>query len=320
MNKPTTKPKLRMKKKEKDSQLVAIFKSYGDKFTEPQWKPTIPVYHDHKPTKVEQPDNGLIKRTFKVIDKPSNSNGQFVPFFTNPTGRTIYYVAGRSGSGKSFLAKEQCKFFQKLGINCFVITGMHGESESSFPGAKILDIDELVDLDNSQEKLYREMKIRYKHKKKGLDSEQKVQFEIHLDQLKDDLKKKNFRETLAYHQLVSRPSFWIYDDLENSKDERIHWLRTQALIMGRRRGINMCVINHLPKNGCKTGAREVILESHVYIMMAPFSRQVESFLKTYMSFDDTMLRAVRELLCQSRYVAVYRDLNYLIAQHRIVKY
>ena len=138
--------------------------------------------------------------------------------------------------------------------------------------------------------------------------------------MKDDLNKDNFKETDTYHQLISRPTFWIHDDLENADDRRYAWLRCNQLVMGRHSRISLNVINHLPKNGMKAGSREVITESHCYILMAPFGTKVKGFLETYMDFDDQMCNVVRNMLKVSRYCAVYRDLPYLVGQHKIIKY
>lgn len=258
---------------------------------------------------------------FEVIEPPRGVMGQFIPFYLHSSGRTIWFVAGKSGSGKSYLANQLLQPMRKLGHNAFVLSGVDASyASTSFPGAKAVDIDQCVQLDNSADLKYRELKIRYKIKKKKMTDEEKIRMEVAIDRMKDSLTKKNYLETQLYGMMVKQPSIFIWDDLESHPDKRVHWLRTQQLIMGRHRKISMVVINHLPKNGCRTGARECINEAHVYVLMAPWAKQTNSFLKTYCMFGETMIQACKDLLKKSRYIAIYRDHNFIVAQHRILKY
>ena len=309
-------------KKLDERQLLGLFT------TDSKHKPNLPLYVDNNrllsPKKsLYQTMNAdqLDQMPFLITQKPEQMAGQFIPFYHDKSGRTCHFVAGRSGSGKSFLAKELCKYYSKLGIPSYLISGVDAkDAQSQFKHAKCVNIDDLVELDNAQEMAYRELKIRYKHKKKNLDEEQRILFEVKLDKMKDDLKKNNFRPTRQYDLMTMKPTLFIYDDTENTDDKRVAWLRTQQLIMGRHKGINVIVINHLPKNGMAKGARESINEAHVYTLMRPYGRQTSSFLKTYMMFDDKMCNVIKQLMKTSRYVCVYRDIPYLLSQQQVIKY
>ena len=320
MNQVKPKAKLALVPKPQSKTVLALWVDDGPSFSDKQ-KRSIPVF-DSQETIPPPSQPHFENNQFEVIEAPKDrSGGQFIPWYLHSSGRTIWFIAGRSGSGKSYLAKELMQKLLKLGYNAYVLSGVTAsDAANQFKGARMVDIDECVQLDNSNDLKYRELKIRYRIKKKKMDDEAKIRMEVALDRMKDDLRKKNYLETTMYHTMVSKPSMWIWDDLENHSDKRIHYLRTQQLIMGRHNKISMCVINHLPKNGCKTGARECVLEAHVFVLMKPWSRQVSSFLETYCMFGDTMKKACQDLLKKSRYIAIYRDHNFIVAQHRILKY
>jgi hypothetical protein len=83
----------------------------------------------------------------KVITLPSDSQFELIPS-TNPKKREVYYIAGQSGSGKSFIAKTLASYYHKLyperGV--YLVSKLEkDETLDALPFLKRLSIKSFVD-------------------------------------------------------------------------------------------------------------------------------------------------------------------------------
>lgn len=255
---------------------------------------------------------------------PHNKNSVFVPLYIRDQ-RTVYYICGQSGAGKSVLAQTICEYLAKI-QPCFLVTTV---PDSRYE-ATMLDVKQLVQKnDDADETAYKHAKIVFKNKKKHMTDEQKIEMEMAIDRLKPKVGADEYKLTESYWEIIHNTktltsnaeerSLFIYDDCEVHPDtNKLRFIQDTQLVNGRHNGITMCILNHLTNNGLRTKLQ--ISESHVFVIFRPLSKYVKYFLEQYMDFNPDMMKCVRIMLENSRYAAIYPQLKVILSQQMILKY
>lgn len=254
---------------------------------------------------------------FSIVRAPHK--GGFLPFYPmNAEGeRVVHYIAGKSGSGKSYMAKMLSHMYTKMKMNTFLVSPV---PDSSYSGTHV-DVNDLVVVDDSTDyeqklKKYQKAKIKLRYQKKILTPDEIMKLEMMIIDMKPKKGKnhKVYKFTEEYYRLIKMPSLWIYDDTEASADQaKLHFIQNSQLLTGRHDNITMVIINHQSNAGNRT--RDVINESHTYTCFQPMNRYTDYFLKTYMSFSRKQIKAVEKILDKSRFCTIYRDYNVILGTH-----
>lgn len=275
-----------------------------------------------------------------ALEKP-NYDGAFVPFYprNDDDNRTINYIFGKSGSGKSYLAKILSYYFDKI-MRVFVVSDV---LDDEYRG-RFVNIEALVDIDYDNDyktelETYKKAKVEFKYYKASImeryNNEKKKatkngtpipqqpfnnfkQKELEIEQLKPQEKKKSvYSVSIDYKKIINKPSLWIYDDTEaSSQVDRMTFLQNSQLLTGRHDNINMIIINHLSNSGVKT--RNTINEAHTFTFFTPFNRYTSYFLKEYLGLDRKQIKEIQIMLRNSRYITIYKDLNVLLTETKIM--
>lgn len=259
-----------------------------------------------------------------VIFPKCGNDSVLVPLLIR-SKRTVYYIAGQSGAGKSFLAKMITEYMSAIGP-CYLITTV---PDSSY-NATLLDVTKLVEKNtNGDLAAYNRAKIVYRNKKKHLTDDQKIEMELMIEDLKPKTVKDEYRLTDDYRRIIEetatmtpdseKRSLFIYDDTEVHPDAaKLKFIQDTQLVNGRHDNISMCILNHLTNSGIKTKLQ--ISESHVFCIFKPLNKYVIYFLTMYMSFSDEMVASVRAMLSMSRYVCVYPEFKLILCEYLMFKY
>lgn len=319
-----------------NSQIVAVFDAYHSKNSKL-------VYYNKKQEQcqLEKNDRSFLLRLqygktatrynkntdqlrldprFCRLTKPLK--GEFYPLLMDKE-RTVHYIFGMSGSGKSYLAKKLSKYYSKF-TNVFLLSPVQDSQYS----ATNLNINDLVELDNENDyeeqlKEYKEAKIKLKYKKKMIDDPMVL---MDLEMAVEDLKpkkqpsdKKPYKLTDFYHKLISKgSSLFIYDDTEATPEQdKLQFLQKVQLLTGRHDNINMIILNHMANSGMKT--RDTINESHMFTLFN-YNRYSQYFMKNYMSMENKEMNMVKEMLNTSRFVTVYPRMRIAVGQDQVISF
>jgi energy-coupling factor transporter ATP-binding protein EcfA2 len=256
------------------------------------------------------------------------NKGSFIPFYpeTKDKERVVHYICGKSGSGKSYLAKTLALLYKQYGLNTYLITPVPDDAY----GAVSVDINDLVQIDteNSYElalKKYKEAKLKFKMKKKLLKNELDIDEIVKLELAVEDMKpvkpkgQKKFKLTETYKQYITMPSLFIYDDTEAcSHTEKVRFLQDWQLLTGRHNDIYMIIINHQSSKYSET--RNVINELNTYTCFNPINYFTKEFLKRYMQMGAREVNKVEEILRKSRSCTIYKDCNVILGEHVVYSY
>lgn len=247
--------------------------------------------------------------------------GEMIPFQpqSKDNERVIYYIFGKSGSGKSYLAKKIAHLYNKMKVRTALITPV---ADPSYPGIHY-DVNQLVDVAKGgsyEEKLtkYKEAKIKLKYKKRmlDLDADDLIHLEIEVEKLKPNPKEKNnntFEFTKKYKSVISKPKLFIYDDTEAIADQKkTEFMKTSQLLTGRHNDIYQIVINHQANNGART--RDTINESNVFVFFKPWNRYTAYFCKVYLQLELKHIKKAKKLIQTSRFIAIYKEERVMMSQ------
>ena len=246
------------------------------------------------------------------------------PSLTSDRERDVYFLSGRSGSGKSYLSAELLTMYRKAGRKIFVITDIPDEK---FKNAIYLDIHTLVGVSSSyetQKQKYEEAKIKFKHRKKMLeDPEDIIQLEINLNNMKPDpstKKKMELKFTQEQIDKMFKNSEILFDDYENNADKHmISYLRDHLLTKGRHSNTSLIICNHLTNFG--NDSRLIMAETTDFVLFkksTPHSRAY--FMKQYLELSKVQTKLVQSSLKQSRWVCLDREMDIQLSQTKIWRY
>lgn len=279
----------------------------------------------------------LMKTEKACFMLPHKDDAVLIPLMQPESNdRVVYYISGQSGSGKSTLTQKIVKYMSRV-IPCFYLSPI---PDSNYE-ATLLNVNDLVKKNTmTDEAAYKEAKIIFKHKKKLLTVDERIEMETKIEQMKPKAGDSEFTLTDQYRELIesTKPSvdvdldgdveadeemrsesLWVYDDCEVADfKKKMEYLQGVQLVTGRHDLISMIILNHLNNDGLKT--RLIIAESHVFIVFRPFNKYVRYFLSEYMSFDPNTLRVAQRLLLRSRYIVVYPKLGILASADIIIRY
>lgn len=327
---------------DKDATPVALFEAYHAKrskfvYLHKTQKQRKGDYTDDQLHEMMQLEYGNDKSRYKVnrdsLPMPDRSmvttsmtktKGTFIPFYpeNKHCERNIYYIFGKSGSGKSHLAKRISKMYEKL--EDYKVMLISPVKDDGFAG-KHVDIDDLVEVvsdHREQKKAYEEAKIKFKYfkAKNDVDLDELMALELALNSLKPDADadKFKFQFTEKYTKMIKKhKTLFIYDDTEAHNDQaKMDFMKNSQLLTGRHNDISMVIINHQANSGAKT--RHTINEANLFTFFAPMNRYTSYFLKTYLQFTGKQISKVKEYLRSSRYITVYKDLNLLLSENKVI--
>ena len=307
----------------KNSRFVFYGEGIAEDLTEEQKKELLHMQHGFEATRYKKHRDELEVNPRLSMLEPT-VKGHFVPFYpVNEEGeRNVHYIFGRSGSGKSYLAKQLSKWYTKLKVKVFIVSPVE---DAAYSG-RFVTLDELVEVNQSssfemQKKTYETAKIKLKYARaKKLDPDLLMQMELAVLDLKPKRAKGEtlYKTTERYEKLVKAPSLFIYDDTEVSDQGKLDFLRNKQLLTGRHQHVNIIIINHQANSGNRT--RHVINESNMFTFFKPFNRYTSYFLKQYLQFDARMLNKVKELLKSSRRVTVYKNESVLMSEQKMISW
>jgi len=326
----------------KDGVLIAMFQAYHDKnskyvFYDKSEENNKEDYNDSELRELLTLQHGKTAVRYKVnwekldfdskfamLKPPKSIKGEFIPFYPfNKAGdRNVHLISGKSGSGKSYLAKRLSHVFAKL-MNVFIISPVH---DANYKG-QFLSIDDLVEDDSAGEealnrKTYEEAKIKLKYRKKQgeLDDDSLMALEMLVNEMKPvKAKRMLFKLTDKYKKLVEKPSLFIYDDTEAEKDlAKLDFLQTNQLLTGRHQHINMIMLRHLSNDGHKT--RNILNESNIFTFFAPFQRNHRYFCEEYLQLSKNEIEAVKSMLKSNRSITVYKNENIILTGNKIITF
>lgn len=323
---------LHNKEKSKDAKNKLVYLDFKNdanrdefKYDEETLRELLKMEHGAKAVKYRDAMHTL-ENNISRLTIPQGFNGAFLPLLpgTKEGERVAHYISGQSGSGKTYLAREIAKLYEKIGMKVIMISPVtdHGMPGDSMPIDKLVDFDTKSD-SSKEEDEFNQLVIRYRNKKSGLTPEKRIFFENMILKMKPKTKKKRFlfMKTKKCKAILKKPErkLFIFDDNEAAEDtEKVLWLQNQLLLTGRHDSAYMIVINHLANNGNKT--RNIIQESHTYTFFTPYNQQTDYFLKKYGQLDIHQRRIVKKVLNSSRYCTIYRLERIILGQDQVYRF
>lgn len=198
--------------------------------------------------------------------------GKMAPVYDVNRERSVVYLFGPSGSGKSYFANMWLKSYKDV-----------------FPGSKIFVFSKLDD-DGSLDKGFESDK-NYIRINLGNGEQSMQDVKYFLENIKD------------FHDCC-----WVFDDIDTITDKdllkEIRKLRDDALEIGRHNRISVVATSHLGCNNVPT--KGMINESH-YVVFFPQSGQskpISYFLSTYAGMDKKKISAILDM--DSRWVMLHK--------------
>lgn len=241
------------------------------------------------------------------------------PSLTGARERDVYFLSGRSGSGKSYLSAGLLAFYRGCGKRIFVITDIPDPKFG--PTATYLDINTLVGISatyEEQKRKYDEAKIKFKHRKKHLENEDDViALEIALNKMKPEGQAKRKMELRFSQDQLDKlfsDAVVLFDDYENNTDAKlIGYLRDHLLTKGRHSKTSLIICNHLTNFG--PGSRLIMAETTNFVLFKKNTAKSRSyFLKEYLEFTTEQIKIAQNAMKTSRWLAIDRDLDISLSQ------
>ena len=252
--------------------------------------------------------------------------GYFLPLMppSDESARTISYVFGKSGVGKSFISKQLAEIYGRF-LDVYIVSPV---PDKEWVGKRV-SIDELVTTENDtdeNQRAYEQAKIKLKYKKKDneLASDDLMQIELALNDMKPQrttAKLNTWAFTDKYKAMIKKPTLFVYDDSEAFPKQlqgKLQYLQDSQLLTGRHDSISMIIINHLSNSGGRT--RNTINEAHTYTFFKPYDRYINYFLKEYLQMTYKPLQRIKKMLQHSRSVTVYKNESIILSNTEIVTY
>lgn len=220
-----------------------------------------------------------------VSETKIDDDSIFIPYPPSVVGdrdRDVYFISGKSESGKTTFAIKMMNIYRKAGIKkVFVITD---EKDKKFEPCVYLDINEIVGEISSYDeemKKYEKAKIAFKYKKRELKNNPEAlkQLEMHLLEIKPKKEKTEFGFLKGWEVVCDmfKNSVILFDDYENNPYlKQIEYLRDALLTKGRKHHTNMLIINHLTNAG--PSFKLIKAETTHYVIFANSQPQSRNYL------------------------------------------
>ena len=173
--------------------------------------------------------------------------------------RSVFFLSGAAGSGKSYLSTEIAEMYRLAGRPVLIITDVRDPKFDRLD-AEYLDIDELVGPDpafDEAQARYRAAKTRMRHylriARDRLQVEDIVAMEARVEEEKPDRRLFSSQRLLLEGKAFDdffRDALVIFDDYETNADvKRISFLRDDLLVKGRHLNTSLVICNHTLNDG-----------------------------------------------------------------------
>lgn len=230
--------------------------------------------------------------------------------------RDCYFIAGASGSGKSWTIASLLEVYRWRGRKVFGFSDI----KSGFKNVKWLDIEDFVSVGGEyyeQDALYQEQKIRLKHVLPDLSPEQKSEAEVELHRMKPNPTLKRRLELSMVDEEMGkffRDSVVFFDDYERNENKaHISWLRDHLLTKGRHWHCSVIVANHKPLMG---GENLVFQESTNVVLFQKGAKMRRSFMKNYLGWSPDEIGRAEAALRESRWITIDLELGLAITEYQ----
>ena len=267
-----------------------------------------------------------LSNTYSMLRAPVHSGGSkglntLIPFYiARENQRFVHLITGKSGMGKSTLAKNLVKLYSKI-MDVYIISPVE---DDEFKGT-FVKIQDLVEIDDSNDyqknlKTYNRAKIKYKYRKHLInDPDDMANMEIMLMEMKPvKTGEQLYKLTKAYKEMIKTPTLFVFDDNEAAADQgRLKFLMDSQLLTGRHDDICMLILNHQSNDGCKT--RNIINESNIFSIFE-INRFTSYFMREYLQLSKNVQLQIRKMLKSSRSVTIYKNERLLLSENVIVSH
>lgn len=273
----------------------------------------------------EDCDDPFAKIIVKKMEKESKKDIKFKTkgcmFLPDMTKRNIVYVAGPSGSGKSYVSAEYCRcynmFFPKRQIFLFSKKGQDPAFDvlPSELGKNIFIRIDPQDIVNEQEVEARLAFLKVNDPEKY---EEYLDEEKHEDLLKLAIRKYKKKDYEIDYKAFKN-SLCVFDDThtftKGAKD-LIGQLQKDCMDLGRAANIEMVVTNHLLTEGHKT--RNVLNELTKMVLFPEGSsyHQLKYVLDKQFGYDKDKVKKICQI--KSRWVCLSRLPRYIVHEKGIL--
>lgn len=248
--------------------------------------------------------------------------------------RTVWFLSGQSGSGKSYYSASLLDMYRKFGIkHVFIVTT---QEDPKFGKADYVDVNKIVipsKKDNgyvNQMDAYKKAKMKFKLQKKqmmkdDIDLDTIIELELEIEKMKPD-KGKDVTSYQIYDLKKFEKDYgnsvWLFDDYENMDEatlKKVKFLRDHMLTTGRHYHANMIICNHLTNFG--GDSRLIMAETHCFVLFNKgTARSKKYFLQNYLDMDKKQVKRVLKSLNNSRSVTICPDKKYCLYEKLIYLY
>lgn len=167
-------------------------------------------------------EHSILKDEFRVKDK----EGKLYPIPDINKERTVWFLSGQSGSGKSYLSAELLNYYRKAGIKKIFIFTL--KPDPKFGKAIYLNIDNIVKPTSNRQYQksmddYKKAKMKFRYKKKemmeeGADLDDIIDLELEIENMKPSKEKKiesyEIKDIKKFEKDI-HDSVFLFDDYES---------------------------------------------------------------------------------------------------------
>ena len=247
------------------------------------------------------------------------------PSITDRIERDVFFISGKSGSGKSYFSAELLEKYRRSGIKkIFIITDI---KDSKFGKAKYLDINNIVvnsqDDFEERQKEYEKKMIKFKYMKNEMDDIRDIMnLELELKEMKPKRKGGKAGLSIIFDeddiQEIFSDSVVLFDDYEKNKDkDKIELLRDHLLTKGRHYRCSLIICNHKAQGGQSFSLIKEEATDYV-VFSKSLARTRHILFQDYLGFNTSQIKRVTRMLKKSRWVSFNTDDKYLISQKEIL--
>ncbi len=232
--------------------------------------------------------------------------------------REVFFVSGRSGSGKSYFSAGLLNWYRSAGWNIYVFTEIPDEKFGD--DAIYLNIKDFVGKSVSFERektLYETAKLNFKYAKRDIDDvEMLKELEKHLLSLKPAHKSGQLELKVSPEKMkkIFTRSVVLMDDYKRASDgskQMLEFFRNKLLDEGRHLECSMIVCDHA------TNGKEVVKiideSTHMVLFKKNTPRSRLYFMQAHLGMSNAQARAIdRRFSKGDRWVCIDRDFDIVI--------